>query len=119
MPDDLDKLAAQLDQIQADRNKAETKRKAQDISADNMTQGVRAGVELMSPIIAGGFLGWGLDHWLGSAPAGLIVMLVLGVVTGFYNVWRVTQNIGSTIGFSELHRRKKDAKTLPAEKDQA
>jgi ATP synthase protein I len=115
MADDLDRLAAQLDQIYSHKKAvldADTQRQK---NADNMSQGVRAGMELTAPIVAGAALGWALDKGLDSAPVGLIIMLLLGVFTGFYNVWRVTQNAGSAVGFSQLHKRKKEAKTLPVQ----
>ncbi len=113
MADDLDRLAAQLYKIHTKKKAAIDADSQSQKNADNMSQGVRAGMELTVPIVAGAALGLGLDKAFGSAPVGLLVMLLLGVFTGFYNVWRVTQNAGSAVGFSQLHKRKKEAKTLP------
>jgi ATP synthase protein I len=85
----------------------------QEQNAENMSVGIRAGAELVSAIAGGAFIGWLLDGWLHTKPWLLIVMLLLGVTTGFINVYRISQNIGTTPGYSELHRRKKDAKTSP------
>ena len=78
--------------------------------AENMSNGMRAGAELMGSIAGGAFIGWLLDQWLETAPIMLIVFLLLGIGTGFYNVYKTTQNIGTNPGFSELHRREKTAK---------
>lgn len=78
--------------------------------AENMSNGMRAGAELMGSIAGGGFIGWLLDQWLETAPLMLIIFLLLGIGTGFYNVYKTTQNIGTNPGFSELHRREKQAK---------
>lgn len=108
---ELEKLGRQLDQIHA-VEAAESRKQAQNAKdAENMGNGMKAGIELVGAVLAGGALGWALDNWLGTKPVMLIIMLLLGIFTGFYNVWRTTQNIGSSVGFSELHRPKKDAKT--------
>lgn len=119
MPGDLDRLGAELDKIQSAKKVAADSRDRHLKDAENMGRGVRAGIELTAPIIAGGGLGWLIDQGMGTRPFGLIVMLLLGVSTGFYNVWRATQNAGSGVGFSELRRREKDAKTLPERKNQS
>lgn len=90
----------------------------------NKRQGMQAGVELIGAIAAGTLIGIGLDHLLGTKPLFSILMFLLGVFTGFYNVYRVTQNMGSAVGFAqnkkvedkELHPDQKDAKTLPDSK---
>ena len=114
MPD-LDDLGQKLDQISEKARVHELAQAAKEYEADNMGKGIRAGAELVTPIIAGGLIGWLADQGLHTKPVFLIIMLLLGVVTGFVNVWRLSQNIGSSVGFSELHRRKKDATNAPEE----
>lgn len=116
MSGDLEDLGRKLDQIKQRETEAGQKLLQKQTSADSMSLGIRAGTELVGAIIAGGFIGWLLDGWLGTKPAFLIIMLILGVITGFMNVWKTTQNIGVGVGFSELHKVKKDAKTLPNDK---
>ena len=48
----------------------------------------RMSTEFMAGIIAGGGLGWVLDHWLGTSPWCLIVFLMLGFAAGTFNVVR-------------------------------
>ncbi|MGQ0527528.1 MAG: AtpZ/AtpI family protein [Alphaproteobacteria bacterium] len=116
MKDDLQNLDAKLDVARKNRHHKElTPEQAR--NAENMSSGMRAGAEMVAPIIAGCLIGWGLDNWLETKPVFLIIMLLLGVVTGFVNVWRITQNAGSSVGYSELHKRAKDDRTLPAKKD--
>lgn len=52
--------------------------------------GMRAGVELVSALLVGGAIGWGLDLWLGTRPVLLGVFLLLGAVAGLLNVVRLT-----------------------------
>ncbi len=116
MNSDLEKLGEKLDRISAQKSEETEAEKRQYENAENMGRGIRAGAELISPIVAAAFLGWLLDGWLGTKPLFLIILLLLGVTTGFINVWRMTRNIGSSVGYSELHRREKDAKNAPAKK---
>lgn len=38
--------------------------------------------EFIGAMLAGGFIGWFIDRQLGTGPWGLIIMLLLGFVTG-------------------------------------
>jgi ATP synthase protein I len=51
--------------------------------------GLRAGTEIVSALIAGGGLGWLLDHWLGSFPWLFLVFFVVGGAAGVLNVYRL------------------------------
>lgn len=84
--------------------------------ADNMSTGVRAGTELVTCMIAGGLVGWGLDQWLGTQPIFMIIFVLTGISVGFWEVYRLTQGAGSSVGFVRLHQDEKTAKK-PAEKD--
>lgn len=50
---------------------------------------MRAGVEVVSALIAGAGLGWLLDRWLGSFPWLFMVFFVVGGVAGVMNVYRL------------------------------
>jgi ATP synthase protein I len=52
-------------------------------------QGVRAGVELVSGVLVGTAMGWGIDWLTGLSPLFLILFLVLGFVAGVMNVVRL------------------------------
>jgi ATP synthase protein I len=64
---------------------------------------LRLGVELVAGVAVGGFIGWALDRWLGSAPFLMVVFLVLGAAAGMMNVFRAATAMQS--------------KALPAGKD--
>ena len=76
--------------------------------SESMNVGLRAGAELITSIAAGGFIGYALDSGLGTKPIFMIAMLILGVITGFVNVWRTTQNIGYQVGYKDLKNNNKD-----------
>jgi ATP synthase protein I len=54
-----------------------------------MGLGFRVASELVAGVIVGGGIGWAIDRWLGTSPFGLIVMLIIGMVAGFWSVYRL------------------------------
>jgi ATP synthase protein I len=54
-----------------------------------MGLGFRVASELLAGVLVGGGIGWAIDRWLGTSPFGLIVMLLVGMVAGFWNVYRL------------------------------
>ena len=46
------------------------------------------GLHMVSGIIVGCLVGYGVDKWLGSAPWGAGIGLIVGIAAGFRNVWR-------------------------------
>ena len=51
--------------------------------------GARVGVELLSALVVGLAIGWGLDWLLGTKPWLLALFVLLGGVAGVANVWRL------------------------------
>jgi ATP synthase protein I len=51
--------------------------------------GLRVGVEMVSALVVGVLIGWGLDRWLHTSPVLLAVFVLLGGAAGVANVWRV------------------------------
>lgn len=48
------------------------------------TRGWAVGIEFVGVVLVAGFIGWAIDNWsgLGTAPFGMIGMLVLGFAAG-------------------------------------
>ena len=57
--------------------------------AASMTAFFRVGVELVSALLVGLAVGWGLDRLLGTRPLFLILFVFLGGIAGMINVWRL------------------------------
>jgi ATP synthase protein I len=57
-------------------------------TASGYARGFRLSSELVAGVLVGAGLGWLLDRWLGIAPWGLIVLLLLGFAAGVLNVMR-------------------------------
>ena len=57
-------------------------------TASGYAKGFRLSSELVAGVLVGGGIGWLLDRWLGIAPWGLIVFVMLGFAAGVLNVMR-------------------------------
>ena len=57
-------------------------------TASGYAKGFRLSSELVAGVAVGAGLGWLIDRWLGVAPWGLIVFLLLGFAAGVLNVMR-------------------------------
>jgi ATP synthase protein I len=51
--------------------------------------GLRVGIELVSALVVGVAIGYGLDWLLGTKPIFIAVFVLLGGAAGVLNVWRV------------------------------
>ena len=56
-----------------------------------MSLGFRMAADFVAAVIVGAVLGFGIDTLAHSTPWGLIVCLILGFITGVWNVVRVAQ----------------------------
>ena len=57
---------------------------------DNYRMGNRILAELIGGIGGGAFLGWVIDHFAGTGPWGLLVVMLLGIVVAFRNIFRIS-----------------------------
>lgn len=98
---DDEKMKQMQAQIDALREKTQPKPVKRTDDSEAMSLGMRAGGELVGSILVAGAIGYGLDRWLETGPWFLIGMLVLGIIAAFFNVWKTTQNQGSSVGFQK------------------
>ena len=86
-------LGMKLDKAQAE---AQQQAKAE-LSTSGGMQGVgfalRVASEFAAGVLVGTGLGWLVDRWLGTAPWGMIVLLLLGFAAGVLNVLRVVGKV--------------------------
>lgn len=117
----MDKKQSELDALDEKIKRAKGEDKDTVIALEKAEEdgeskaGIQAGIELVGAIAVSTALGVALDRWLDTNPAFTLVLFFLGVVVGFFNVYRVSQNLGSAVGYSQLHKHEKQAKTAPEE----
>ena len=51
----------------------------------------RAGVEIVSALIVGLVIGYGLDYCLSTKPIFILIFSVLGMVTAIFNIWHLVK----------------------------
>jgi ATP synthase protein I len=84
--DALEKRLAAAQEREIERNKP-----IAGVEADaNYRMGNRVLAELIGGIGGGAFLGWVIDHFAGTTPWGLLVMMTLGIVVAFRNIIRMS-----------------------------
>jgi ATP synthase protein I len=57
---------------------------------ENYRIGNRVLAELIGGIGGGAFLGWVIDHFAGTSPWGLLVVMFLGIIVSFRNIIRIS-----------------------------
>jgi ATP synthase protein I len=87
----LDTLGKQLQEAQ-DRHAPAPGRQPQSQGAA-LGQALRLGMELVAGVAVGGFIGWALDRFLGTAPILMVVFLGLGATAGILNVVRTAKRM--------------------------
>ena len=60
-------------------------------SSKGYGQGSRVLMELIGAPLGGGVIGWALDHWLGTSPWFLLILLALAIIVAFRNIYRISK----------------------------
>lgn len=100
-----------LDQrLKAARGPVEEPRQSNAMSRRQTNVAYRVLADMIAGLLAGGFSGYWLDRWLGSAPFALATCLVLGFAVGAYNAWRAireySEGTAQETGRGESDRRR-------------
>ena len=85
--DDLNKRIAKA-QAELD---AQARPSKNAMNGPGMGLGFRMAADFVAAILVGALLGWGVDEIFGTTPWGLVTLLMLGFVTGVWNVVRTAQ----------------------------
>lgn len=113
MPSDLKDLEKKIhDAKHGEALSEEERRRIR--QAHNNKAAMQAGYEFVASVLLSAVLGYFLDQWLGTAPIFLISLFLLGTSAGFMAIFRLNKNLGMGVGYSELHKREKDANKAPA-----
>lgn len=98
--DPLRELGERLDKARAARPGPLGRDVQNDTSTGSaLAFGWRIGIELLGAIAVAVFIGWAIDHWLGTRPWGMVVFFFLGIAAGMLNVYRAVTGLGRAVGF--------------------
>ncbi|MAT34892.1 MAG: hypothetical protein CMK06_07090 [Ponticaulis sp.] len=86
-----DDLAARISAAQA-RQAGKTARKPGSGAASGYGIGMKMVLDLVGGALVGLVFGLALDHWLGTRPWGLLILLCLGLVAGFRLMLRTAES---------------------------
>lgn len=105
---------SKLDDLDAQLNSAKAQYAEQNPTApsrynEQMNQGLRAFMEMLGVLLGSGFMGWALDAYFKTAPTCLIVFVILGIVAAFFNLYKLSRNLGTAIGSNNLQSEEKAA----------
>ena len=74
----------------AKKREAERNQPSGGVETDaNYRMGNRVLADLIGGIGGGAFIGWVIDHFAGTSPWGLLVMMALGIFVAFRNIIRM------------------------------
>lgn len=93
----LKNLDVELKKVDAERRLEAAKANAEPSrtsAVSGMTLAFRLGSEFVAGVLVGAGLGYGIDMFLGTAPLGMIVLLLLGFGAGVLNMMRATGEFG-------------------------
>lgn len=84
------RIDALEERLVAAREREEERNKPHTKSADaNYRMGNRVLADLLGGIGGGALIGWVIDRFAGTAPWGLLVMMFLGIIVAFRNIFRM------------------------------
>ncbi len=104
--DDLQRrITALKGEIQSTLPESDTPSDSPETTEDK--QGLGAAYELiMTPIVCGG-IGVGLDKLFSTSPTFFITLAILGLMAGFWRIYRVSQNIQTPLDLKRLQEAQK------------
>ena len=109
----LSKLRQKIED--ADMARETSKAKGQNKSrlpAEMMALVGRIATEMVAGVAVGCFLGWLLDHLLGTSPLMMIVFFFFGAGAGMLNIWRMASGHGLQVGYID-HQKGKGENQAP------
>ena len=103
----LDDLNSRLEAAKAMQEKLSPTEPAK--YSREMNLGIRAFMEMLGVLLGSGFMGWALDAYFETAPTFLIIFGILGIVAAFFNLYKLSKNLGTAIGSNNLQSEEKAA----------
>jgi ATP synthase protein I len=102
-PPDLREFGARLERLRSEAQARKEVRPGEPTTGLGMAFAVAA--HMVAGLLVGCGVGYGLDRWLGTAPAMLITFFFLGVAAGGLNVYRTVRGYGMALGYRPAEER--------------
>ena len=102
--DDLDRRIQDAKARHAVQNPVEPSKYSKE-----MNLGIRAFMEMLGVLLGSGLMGWALDAYFGTSPTLLIIFVILGIVAAFFNLYKLSKNLGTAIGSNSLQSTPENA----------
>ena len=84
----LQRLGERLGDHHPDRPSENNPRRGAGSDTSALARGFRLSAEFVAGILVGAAIGWLLDRWFGTAPWGMVMLLLLGFAGGILNMIR-------------------------------
>lgn len=89
-------------------NKKKDATKAKPEGPRSFNSGYSVGLNLMSSVIVGMAIGYGIDYFFGTMPAFFLLFMFLGIAAGFRSIWyfmnaQTPAKLSSKVGEADGH----------------
>ncbi len=84
----------------------EARREADSIERRVGFQMLGLGWQMTAEVLAGAFLGWGVDHFFGTGPKGVLVGSLVGIAVAVYSLVRGGLRLYKSVDRADAMRRK-------------
>lgn len=99
----LKNLKEQLEILKEKDRAEQSRQNASGVGNSNLSIAMRACTELIASIGVCGAIGYGADGYFETRPFLMILGLLTGMGVGFAGVYRITNNMGMSVGYMQQH----------------
>ncbi len=107
MVNKLDEIKQRLQALKNEVAPPESKAQSDDRGKNELGKAYEL---IATPVVAGAF-GAGLDHLLETSPIFFISLAIIGILAGFWGIYKQSQNIATPLDLKRLQDAEKKAKT--------
>jgi len=83
------------------------------VAGNEMATGIRVFMEMIGVLLGSGLMGYALDRFFHTAPTLLIIFVILGIAAAVFNLYKLSQNLGTAIGSNSLQSVNKMVRKSP------
>lgn len=102
----LEQIEKKISSLKKEKQEKEEKKHTK----NHKQEGMRAAMEFILSILVSAYIGYWIDNYFNTTPAFIFIFVILGTATGFMAIYKISNNLDSSIGYSSLHNSKKNVK---------